>query len=136
MPDVRLALLTYWILIPTQSLLHPTIILRTNYTNRSGPNMTYQLYRNTTLGNTLQESIDEMIQVTILWLFHNCIASRSDVPSHRCDWLCAVHRLSTGIFYLCAYNVSVWSNNTGTRHENLATVRQVCKQLIGHTRQI
>jgi transcription initiation factor TFIIA small subunit len=26
--------------------------------------MSYQLYRNTTLGNTLQESIDEMIQVT------------------------------------------------------------------------
>lgn len=25
--------------------------------------MTYQLYRNTTLGNTLQESLDELIQV-------------------------------------------------------------------------
>lgn len=27
--------------------------------------MTYQLYRNTTLGNTLQESLDELIQVII-----------------------------------------------------------------------
>lgn len=25
--------------------------------------MSYQLYRNTTLGNTLQESLDELIQV-------------------------------------------------------------------------
>lgn len=27
--------------------------------------MSYQLYRNTTLGNTLQESLDELIQVSI-----------------------------------------------------------------------
>lgn len=27
--------------------------------------MSYQLYRNTTLGNTLQESLDELIQVCI-----------------------------------------------------------------------
>lgn len=26
--------------------------------------MAYQLYRNTTLGNSLQESLDELIQVT------------------------------------------------------------------------
>lgn len=26
--------------------------------------MAYQLYRNTTLGNTLQETLDELIQVT------------------------------------------------------------------------
>lgn len=30
--------------------------------NRSGK-MSYQLYRNTTLGNSLQESLDELIQV-------------------------------------------------------------------------
>lgn len=30
--------------------------------------MSYQLYRNTTLGNTLQESLDELIQV-ILFFF-------------------------------------------------------------------
>ena len=29
--------------------------------------MAYQLYRNTTLGNTLQESLDELIQV--IWKF-------------------------------------------------------------------
>lgn len=28
--------------------------------------MAYQLYRNTTLGHTLQESIDELIQVCVL----------------------------------------------------------------------
>ena len=28
--------------------------------------MSYQLYRNTTLGNTLQESLDELIQVCIV----------------------------------------------------------------------
>lgn len=28
--------------------------------------MSYQLYRNTTLGNTLQESLDELIQVNII----------------------------------------------------------------------
>jgi len=28
--------------------------------------MSYQLYRNTTLGHTLQESLDELIQVSIL----------------------------------------------------------------------
>lgn len=27
--------------------------------------MAYQLYRNTTLGNSLQESLDELIQVTL-----------------------------------------------------------------------
>jgi len=27
--------------------------------------MSYQLYRNTTLGNTLQESLDELIQVSV-----------------------------------------------------------------------
>lgn len=27
--------------------------------------MSYQLYRNTTIGNTLQESLDELIQVSI-----------------------------------------------------------------------
>jgi len=33
--------------------------------------MSYQLYRNTTLGNTLQESLDELIQVSYaptIWL--------------------------------------------------------------------
>ena len=29
--------------------------------------MAYQLYRNTTLGNSLQESLDELIQVTASW---------------------------------------------------------------------
>ncbi|XP_034746691.1 transcription initiation factor IIA subunit 2 [Etheostoma cragini] len=28
--------------------------------------MAYQLYRNTTLGNSLQESLDELIQVTLV----------------------------------------------------------------------
>lgn len=28
--------------------------------------MAYQLYRNTTLGNTLQETLDELIQVIII----------------------------------------------------------------------
>lgn len=28
--------------------------------------MSYQLYRNTTIGNTLQESLDELIQVSDL----------------------------------------------------------------------
>lgn len=35
--------------------------------------MAYQLYRNTTLGNSLQESLDELIQVTrtkLLFLSH------------------------------------------------------------------
>lgn len=36
--------------------------IETFETRRFGANMSYQLYRNTTLGNTLQESIDEMIQ--------------------------------------------------------------------------
>jgi hypothetical protein len=30
--------------------------------------MSYQLYRNTTLGNTLQESLDELIQVSIRFI--------------------------------------------------------------------
>ena len=30
--------------------------------------MSYQLYRNTTLGNSLQESLDELIQVNYLYL--------------------------------------------------------------------
>lgn len=29
--------------------------------------MSYQLYRNTTLGNTLQESLDELIQVSFFY---------------------------------------------------------------------
>lgn len=37
-------------------------------------NMAYQLYRNTTLGNTLQESLDELIQVRFIFinLTHIC----------------------------------------------------------------
>ena len=30
--------------------------------------MAYQLYRNTTLGNTLQETLDELIQVIIIFI--------------------------------------------------------------------
>lgn len=32
--------------------------------------MTYQLYRNTTLGNTLQESLDELVQVHFICLYN------------------------------------------------------------------
>lgn len=40
--------------------------------NRSGK-MSYQLYRNTTLGNSLQESLDELIQVNYqLFLLSVC----------------------------------------------------------------
>lgn len=36
--------------------------------------MSYQLYRNTTLGNTLQESLDELIQVSrALFVAHFCV---------------------------------------------------------------
>ncbi|NXH19180.1 T2AG factor, partial [Bucco capensis] len=37
--------------------------------------MAYQLYRNTTLGNSLQESLDELIQLYFL-LFLGCILSK------------------------------------------------------------
>lgn len=37
---------------------------RHNASARAACTMTYQLYRNTTLGNTLQESLDELIQVS------------------------------------------------------------------------
>lgn len=30
--------------------------------------MSYQLYRNTTIGNTLQESLDELIQVSFVYI--------------------------------------------------------------------
>lgn len=40
--------------------------------------MSYQLYRNTTLGNTLQESLDELIQVKLSYqknFYSACIFS-------------------------------------------------------------
>lgn len=57
--------------------------------------MSYQLYRNTTLGNTLQESIDEMIQVTYCrwcwFVFHILIG--------QTQWLTSfTTRTITGLF--------------------------------------
>lgn len=54
-----------------------------------GPVMAYQLYRNTTLGNSLQESLDELIQVSeaaplgsiataVLLLLLRCLLARSE----------------------------------------------------------
>lgn len=40
--------------------------------------MSYQLYRNTTLGNTLQESLDELIQVFVAILFYSGLIEVSD----------------------------------------------------------
>ena len=46
--------------------------------------MSYQLYRNTTLGNTLQESLDELIQVIILIIpALNLILKRSKLKTHK-----------------------------------------------------
>lgn len=73
--------------------------------------MSYQLYRNTTIGNTLQESLDELIQVS-------CILG---IMISKCLYLddCIVHYL------LMLIVVAVWANNAGIGYEGTATVRQV-----------
>jgi len=69
--------------------------------------MSYQLYRNTTLGNSLQESLDELIQVRISGCF-----------------------ISTGVSvkWFLLSTVSVWANYTSAGLQNYVAIRQVDEQ--------
>lgn len=66
--------------------------------------MSYQLYRNTTLGHTLQESLDELIQVNIIILFTK-------------EWRREKNCLWPLIFVL------VWTNNAPIGMQSSSSVR-------------
>lgn len=65
--------------------------------------MSYQLYRNTTLGHTLQESLDELIQVRLVF---------NILTTGRLIWLVLI---------------PVWTDYANPGHEGAAAVRQVHK---------
>lgn len=78
-----------------------------------GPVMAYQLYRNTTLGNSLQESLDELIQVSQA----APLSSIATVPLLRCLLaparlafaLLAAIRCSLGLCQISVLLISVYS---------------------------
>lgn len=75
--------------------------------------MSYQLYRNTTVGNTLQESLDELIQVGFVY-----IALAHFLQSYN---LCK--KLSCEINNLHVF--LVWTDNAGSSCKSFVTIRQI-----------
>ena len=65
--------------------------------------MAYQLYRNTTLGNTLQESLDELIQVWFVFL---------KISSSLIDLL----------QFFFQFPISVWTDHTSACLQSTAAV--------------
>ena len=79
--------------------------------------MAYQLYRNTTLGNTLQETLDELIQVIIT------LIATSLMLNHPITFFLLMKKIIASFL--------VWTNYSPTGSQSSGSFRSYNEQLFG-----